>query len=322
VAKQEMTDIFISYARQDQHRAKTLAEALSAKGWVVWWDPQLQAGEHFDDVIEQALADAKCVIVIWSEHSIQSRYVKDEASYALNRNKLLPIAIDKVELPFRFEGLHTEQLLDWRGSKAPPAFQKLVADIATRLGPPPIKAEATRKTKEIERRQAEAKAIFARLSVGLTGYLNRANDVYAAFCDQAMTILTQQQALEGILKATDVYNTETQKLLPELVGLELDVEKAWGVEVARKFADVHRALRRCNGENVKDLNVVRELLNPLFASPHDQPDAVERAEKMRAEKVENLGRALNNLEDQVTRFLADLRQLREKPMYNNASEKG
>ena len=88
-----MSDIFISYKREEQPLAKRLSDALEEKGWSVWWDPKLCAGEHFDDVIEQALKDAKCVIVMWSKLSVNSRYVKDEANYALKRKKLIPIAI-------------------------------------------------------------------------------------------------------------------------------------------------------------------------------------------------------------------------------------
>ena len=61
-----MSDIFISYKREDQPTARKLADALESEGWSVWWDPKLRAGEHFDDVIEKALKEAKCVIVMWS----------------------------------------------------------------------------------------------------------------------------------------------------------------------------------------------------------------------------------------------------------------
>jgi len=124
-----MSDIFISYKREDQTAAKTLAELLENNRWTVWWDPQLRAGEHFDKVIERELDNAKCVIVIWSSRSIQSQYVKDEASYALRNNKLIPVAIEKVLPPFRFQGLHTLHLSDWPNLADSPAFQKLLADI-------------------------------------------------------------------------------------------------------------------------------------------------------------------------------------------------
>ena len=131
-----MSDIFISYKREDQTEAGALAESLEQVGWTVWWDPQLRAGERFDEVIERELNNAKCVIVIWSHRSIQSQYVKDEATCALELNKLIPVAIDEVSPPFRFQGLHTLSLVGWRGSASVPPFQKLRVDIERLIGPP------------------------------------------------------------------------------------------------------------------------------------------------------------------------------------------
>jgi formylglycine-generating enzyme required for sulfatase activity len=136
-----MSDIFISYKREEQPQARKLADALQRRGWSVWWDPKLRAGEHFDDAIERALNDASCVIVIWSKLSVNSKYVKDEATYALNRNKLVPIAIEEVDLPFRFEGIQTGQLFDWDGSDGFPEYEKLVTDIMSILGTPPTELE-------------------------------------------------------------------------------------------------------------------------------------------------------------------------------------
>jgi hypothetical protein len=131
-----MTDIFLSYKREDQRTAKSLAEALEAKGWSVWWDPRLQAGEHFDNVIEKALQEARCVVVLWSARSIQSQYVKDEASYALKLGKLVPVALDEVEPPFRFQGLHTADLSGWNGAPGFPPLRRLTDDLSARLGAP------------------------------------------------------------------------------------------------------------------------------------------------------------------------------------------
>lgn len=134
-----MSDIFISYKREEQAVARNLANALERQGWSVWWDPKLRAGEHFDDVIETALQEAKCVIVMWSEKSVKSRYVKDEATYALNRNKLVPVAIEGVKPPFRFEGIHTPELTGWDGSPDAAEFCRLVEDISAIIGPPATK---------------------------------------------------------------------------------------------------------------------------------------------------------------------------------------
>ncbi len=86
-----MSDISISYKREDQLPARQLADVFERQGWSVWWDPKLRADERFDDVIEKALIAARCVVVVWSRRSIDSIYVKDEATYALNRNKLVPV---------------------------------------------------------------------------------------------------------------------------------------------------------------------------------------------------------------------------------------
>jgi len=146
---ERMADIFISYKREDQQSAKRLAEALEHQGWSVWWDPELRAGERFDDVIEVALQEARCVIVIWSRRSIESAYVKDEASYALECNKLVPLKIEEVRLPFRFDRVQTPQLIGWNGAETDPNFQILVCDLASILGTPLVVDE---------RRNAEEKA--------------------------------------------------------------------------------------------------------------------------------------------------------------------
>jgi formylglycine-generating enzyme required for sulfatase activity len=151
-----MSDIFISYKREEQATARKLAIALESEGWTVWWDPKLRAGERFNDVIEKALKESNCVVVIWSKRSVESQYVKHEANYALRRNKLVPIVIEEVELPFRFEDLHTLSLLEWDGSKDFSEFRKLVQDIAAIVTP--AMTETKRKAdKEKGRNRAQQK---------------------------------------------------------------------------------------------------------------------------------------------------------------------
>ena len=142
-----MNDIFISYKREEQPEARKLADALEKERWNVWWDPKLRAGEHFDDVIEKALKDSKCVVVMWSKLSVNSRYVKDEATYALNRNKLVPVKIEEAELPFRFEGLHTPLLIGWDGSREFPDFRRLVDDISVIVKPSEVARQRPRPSK-------------------------------------------------------------------------------------------------------------------------------------------------------------------------------
>ena len=128
-----MGEIFISYKREEEDLARRLADALVSRGWTVWWDPKLRAGDSFDDVIQEAIKNAKCVIVLWSVLSTTSEYVKNEARYALSLKKMVPVVIDDTDLPLRFQGLHTIQLQGWNGSSHYPGFQELLQNIEEKL---------------------------------------------------------------------------------------------------------------------------------------------------------------------------------------------
>src|SRR5262245_61063827 len=97
-----MNDIFLSYDRNARTRAQKFAEALESLGWSVWWDREILLGKSFDQVIEEELNAARCVIVLWSKDSIRSRWVKSEASAAIEREKLVPVFIDRVASPLEF----------------------------------------------------------------------------------------------------------------------------------------------------------------------------------------------------------------------------
>ena len=90
-----MSDIFISYSRNDRSKAETLARALAEVGWSVWWDRNIPAGKDFAKVIEAALTDSKVAIVLWSAHSVASRWVLTEADAAADCGILVPIPINR-----------------------------------------------------------------------------------------------------------------------------------------------------------------------------------------------------------------------------------
>jgi hypothetical protein len=125
-----LPDIFISYAREDRASAKRLAEALTAaRGWLVWWDLRLRAGEHFPREIERAISDARCVVVLWSPHSIDSDWVTAEVSEGWKRGVLVPVLIDACEPPMPFRQTHSTDLSNWAGSDRAPTFLALLEDI-------------------------------------------------------------------------------------------------------------------------------------------------------------------------------------------------
>jgi TIR domain len=107
--------IFISYASVDRERAKLVAKALERRGWSVWWDRTIPPGKEYDQVIEEALDSAKCVVVLWSRASVASTWVKTESAEAMRRKILVPALIEEVKIPLEFRRLQAADLSHWRG---------------------------------------------------------------------------------------------------------------------------------------------------------------------------------------------------------------
>lgn len=94
-----MPDIFLSYGHSDVVTARRFAEGLERAGFSVWWDATLHSGDSFDAAIEAALRGARAVVVLWSAASVESRWVRAEATLADRRNTLVPVMIESCERP-------------------------------------------------------------------------------------------------------------------------------------------------------------------------------------------------------------------------------
>jgi hypothetical protein len=124
-----MSDIFISYAREDLPRAQLISNSLETLGYSVFWDRRISPGESFDEVIGHALMTARCVIVLWSVASVASHWVRDEATEGKNRNILVPVLIDDVQPPLGFRTLQAANLIGWQGDPQDPEFQSIVKSL-------------------------------------------------------------------------------------------------------------------------------------------------------------------------------------------------
>ncbi|MFP5505771.1 MAG: toll/interleukin-1 receptor domain-containing protein [Gammaproteobacteria bacterium] len=121
-----MSDIFLSYASEDTAHAGRLAQALARRGWSVWWDRSILPGKVFDAVIEAELAAAKCVIVLWTGHSVASRWVRAEAGEALDKGRLIPVLLEEVAIPLVFRQVQAATLIGWDGGDDHPGYQHLL----------------------------------------------------------------------------------------------------------------------------------------------------------------------------------------------------
>jgi len=131
-----LKDIFISYAHEDRETAQRLASLLKSSGLTVWWDPQLRAGQDFALEIERILQQVSCVIVLWSSHSVDSRWVRAEANEGVRLGKLVPVALDDSTPPLVFRAIHTAQIPADELAADSANVQKLISDIQAMLGQP------------------------------------------------------------------------------------------------------------------------------------------------------------------------------------------
>jgi TIR domain len=129
-----VSDIFISYAREDRTRAGFLADLLAQRGWTVWWDRNIPAGKVFDEVIEAELDSAKCVIVLWSKASASSGRVKAEAAEGASRGILVPVSMEDVRVPLEFRRLQTITVSNWQAAALESELAGLFSAVDTMLG--------------------------------------------------------------------------------------------------------------------------------------------------------------------------------------------
>jgi hypothetical protein len=108
-----MADIFISYSKADRDKVLMLSAYLESEGWTVWWDTNLTPGDTYRDEIMKQLAAARAVIILWTQTSIKSDFVRAEAGRAKADGKLIPVKDTDVaygDIPLPFGEMHTEDL--------------------------------------------------------------------------------------------------------------------------------------------------------------------------------------------------------------------
>lgn len=132
-----MTDVFISYKKEDAARVEPIARGLARAGYEVWWDHNIPPGRSYREVIGAQLQTAKCVIVVWSKLSVDGQWVLDEADAGKQRNVLLPMFIDDVEIPYGFRQIEAARLTGWTGDAEDHEWTSVLSSVAHFVGRPP-----------------------------------------------------------------------------------------------------------------------------------------------------------------------------------------
>lgn len=143
-------DIFISYSRKDIAIAREIKKKVETKTSVsCWMDMEgIESGSQFQDVIISAINEAKIVLLLLSENSMQSPWVKKEINYAHEKHKkVVPINIDGSQpgdwFLFTFSG---NDVIDFRNKDQQKKFYDNIVGWCSR--PPHMPTRPTEGTEE------------------------------------------------------------------------------------------------------------------------------------------------------------------------------
>ena len=137
----EHEDVFISYAREDAAIAAKLANHLKKIGISVFWDADIRSGEDFHAKLDTKLGGVRCVLVLWSQNSINSDWVLNEADFGKSRQVLVAARLDDCQLPVGFRRLNADDLTNWLGDTPPSGLFGVITRIRELLEAPRFAAE-------------------------------------------------------------------------------------------------------------------------------------------------------------------------------------
>jgi adenylate cyclase len=130
-----MSHVFISYARPDESLASLVAETLREGGFEVWRDDQLPAHRGYAEVIEERIAGAGAVVVLWSADAAKSQWVRAEADTARTSLTLIQASLDGTVPPMPFNQIQCADLKGWDGNPSA-GWRKLIASVTELAGSP------------------------------------------------------------------------------------------------------------------------------------------------------------------------------------------
>ncbi len=132
-------EIFISYKSEEEAYAREIRRVLEENGFSCWMAPDsIPSGSNYMKQIPQAIDDCRVMIVLVSEKSQESTWVKNEFNQAVTQDKLIiPYVIQNCDLKeeFRFSMGTMQQVPAWKDEKA--ALEKVVRDLREALGRDP-----------------------------------------------------------------------------------------------------------------------------------------------------------------------------------------
>ena len=333
-----MSDIFVSYKREDGARARALVEALRDAGFATFWDQDISPGANWQFALEAALDDARLCLVLWSRHSIgpEGHFVREEARRATQRGAYLGVLVDPVLPPLGFGEWQAFDATGWSGAEGDRALDGLIAHIRERLDlaepppgphlprtielPAPARSEHANGRRTILRRGLVAGLALAILAVGVASY----GGAQASRCQ-----LEQNDAVAGLRSAANQLHHRNTLLVgrSEQAGppaIDDESLRRWWTGEGDQGASAGRHVRSLVSaifSPVHDLEIadedgrymalppideiiereggdLRGVLLPLFTGPADGPDAA----RLPDAPADDLRAAVRWLDDRVVTY--------------------
>ena len=206
-----MTDLFISYSSEDLARVTPLVAVLEAHGWSVWWDRELVAGPSYEGKIEATLDASRCVVVVWSSHSIKSHWVRSEAHEGLERKILVPLLIDDVKPPLVYRIAQTARMFDWPDQTG--ELETVIRGVTELLGKSPD-------TDPVQR-------FHKQKPIAVLPFVNMSNDPDNEYfsdgiSEEILNVLTRTNTLQVIAR-TSSFQFKGKNLDVQKIGKQLNV---------------------------------------------------------------------------------------------------
>ncbi|MDP4062873.1 hypothetical protein RBLE17_26420 [Rhodobacteraceae bacterium LE17] len=108
---------------------------LRAHNINIWWDDDIAPGDKWRGQIDDKLAECQAVLTLWTEQSVKSGSVIEEAEVGKGGGKLLYARLDSAPLPYGFGEVQYADLTHWDRRSDTPESSSLLAALKQKLDP-------------------------------------------------------------------------------------------------------------------------------------------------------------------------------------------
>jgi hypothetical protein len=131
-----MSDVFISYGREDAEFVDRLREALVAHGDEVWVDRGgIEPSDRWMQSVREAIERSDAIVYVLSDDSLASKVCAEELEYAVSLNKrLIPICIQDPAEDAQIPSFVSE--LSWIMLRPSDDFERGIKDLRHALDTP------------------------------------------------------------------------------------------------------------------------------------------------------------------------------------------